>query len=130
PIPRRPIAFDPRQEPGAGKPHAGICAGGEEQSSSLPRPLAGWLGPLFVWKTYETRAHLRSAFQIACEYVAAQATVLELGIRTPREIILGRCPSPMVGPVFGPCRERRAYRCKPCSRSGRPCDGRWLFKRR
>ena len=37
PIPRRPITFDPRQEPGAGKPHAGICAGGGEQSSSLPR---------------------------------------------------------------------------------------------
>ena len=27
PIPRRPITFDLRQEPGAGKPHAGICAG-------------------------------------------------------------------------------------------------------
>ena len=38
PMPRRPITFDPRQEPGAGKPHAGICAGGGEQSSSLPRP--------------------------------------------------------------------------------------------
>src|SRR5262247_2833521 len=37
PIPRRPITFDPRQEPGAGKPHAGICAGGEEQSSSRRR---------------------------------------------------------------------------------------------
>jgi len=23
-----PVAFDLRQEPGAGKPHAGICAGG------------------------------------------------------------------------------------------------------
>jgi len=23
-----PITFDLRQEPGAGKPHAGICAGG------------------------------------------------------------------------------------------------------
>src|SRR5262249_2437336 len=38
PRPRMPITFDLRQEPGAGKPHAGICAGGEEQSSSLPRP--------------------------------------------------------------------------------------------
>jgi hypothetical protein len=28
PKPRTPIAFDLRQEPGAGKPHAGICAGG------------------------------------------------------------------------------------------------------
>jgi hypothetical protein len=27
PIPRMPITFDLRQEPGAGKPHAGICAG-------------------------------------------------------------------------------------------------------
>ena len=38
PIPRRPITFDLRQEPDAGKPHVRICAGGEEQSSSLPRP--------------------------------------------------------------------------------------------
>jgi hypothetical protein len=30
PIPRRPITFDLRQEPGAGKPHARICTGGEE----------------------------------------------------------------------------------------------------
>ena len=29
---------DPRDEPGALAAHAGICAGGEEQSSSLPRP--------------------------------------------------------------------------------------------
>ena len=33
-----PITPDLRQEPGAGKPHAGICAGGREQSLSLPRP--------------------------------------------------------------------------------------------
>ena len=26
--PRTSVAFDPRQEPGAGKPHAGICGGG------------------------------------------------------------------------------------------------------
>ena len=31
---------DPREEPGALAAHAGICAGGEEQSSSLPRPSA------------------------------------------------------------------------------------------
>ena len=31
-------AFDLRQEPGAGKPHAGICAGGGWQQPSLPRP--------------------------------------------------------------------------------------------
>ena len=30
---------DPREEPGALAAHAGICAGGEEKSSSLPRPL-------------------------------------------------------------------------------------------
>jgi hypothetical protein len=40
----RPIALDFRQEPGAGKPHAGICAGGREQSLSLPRPR-----PDMVW---------------------------------------------------------------------------------
>src|SRR5882762_9863958 len=28
----------PREEPGALAAHAGICAGGEEKSSSLPRP--------------------------------------------------------------------------------------------
>src|SRR5271157_6327161 len=36
--PRMPVTSDLRQEPGAGKPHAGICAGGGEQSPSLPRP--------------------------------------------------------------------------------------------
>ena len=30
--------FDPREEPGALAAHAGICAGGGEQSLSLPRP--------------------------------------------------------------------------------------------
>ena len=30
---------DPRQEPGAVVPLAGICAGGDEKSSSLPRQL-------------------------------------------------------------------------------------------
>ena len=34
-----PPTFDPREEPGALAAHAGICAGGGEQSSSLPRPL-------------------------------------------------------------------------------------------
>ena len=32
---------NPREEPGALAAPAGICAGGEEQSSSLPRPSAG-----------------------------------------------------------------------------------------
>jgi hypothetical protein len=32
-------AFDPRQEPGAVVPHAGICAGGAGQPASLPRLL-------------------------------------------------------------------------------------------
>src|SRR4051812_22433414 len=35
------ITSDLRQEPGAGNPHAGICAGGGEQSPSLPRPVTG-----------------------------------------------------------------------------------------
>jgi hypothetical protein len=35
-----PPTFDPREEPGALAAHAGICAGGEEKSSSLPRPLS------------------------------------------------------------------------------------------
>src|SRR5260221_13545164 len=33
---------NPREEPGALAAHAGICAGGEEKSSSLPRP-SPWL---------------------------------------------------------------------------------------
>jgi hypothetical protein len=33
-----PPTFDPREEPGALAAPAGICAGGEEKSSSLPRP--------------------------------------------------------------------------------------------
>ena len=36
--PRARTTSDPREEPGALAAHAGICAGGEEQSSSLPRP--------------------------------------------------------------------------------------------
>src|ERR1019366_10476165 len=40
----RPVSFEARrylysEEPGALAAHAGICAGGEEKSSSLPRPL-------------------------------------------------------------------------------------------
>lgn len=35
--PRWPATFDFRQEPGAGKSHAGICAGGGEKSPSLLR---------------------------------------------------------------------------------------------
>jgi hypothetical protein len=48
PKPRMPVASDLRQEPGAGKPHAGICAGGRRQLLSLPRqvgrPPAAWSG--------------------------------------------------------------------------------------
>jgi hypothetical protein len=36
PKPRTSIASDLRQEPGAGKPHAGICAGGPGQPGPLP----------------------------------------------------------------------------------------------
>jgi len=38
PRPRTARRHHPRQEPGAGKPHAGICAGGWPQGQSLPRP--------------------------------------------------------------------------------------------
>jgi hypothetical protein len=38
PKPRTAQWYHPRQEPGAGKPHAGICAGGWSQGQSLPRP--------------------------------------------------------------------------------------------
>ena len=33
------MRHDLRQEPYAGKPHVRICAGGDGQPSSLPRPL-------------------------------------------------------------------------------------------
>jgi hypothetical protein len=36
--PRTAQRHHPRQEPGAGKPHAGICAGGWPKDQSLPRP--------------------------------------------------------------------------------------------
>src|SRR5262252_6312989 len=38
--------FDPREEPGALAAHAGICAGGGEQSSSLPRPWTPRASPI------------------------------------------------------------------------------------
>src|SRR3954467_12420125 len=43
PKPRMPVALDLRQEPGAGKPHAGICAGGGSNSCSYrdPRSMTG-----------------------------------------------------------------------------------------
>src|SRR3954451_14673876 len=41
-----PIASDLRQEPGAGKPHAGICAGGRRQLLSLPRRAPGEAGAI------------------------------------------------------------------------------------
>ena len=40
PIPSSACALDPRQEPSAGKLHAGICAGGGPKGPSLPRH--GW----------------------------------------------------------------------------------------
>ena len=49
PKPRTSIAFDLRQEPGAGKPHAGICAGGRGNpvpyrynDPGAPREAAAW----------------------------------------------------------------------------------------
>jgi len=38
PKPRTAQWYHPRQEPGAGKPHAGLCAGGWSRDQSLPRP--------------------------------------------------------------------------------------------
>ena len=46
PKPRMPVASDLRQEPGAGKPHAGICAGGRRQLLSLPRRAPGEAGAI------------------------------------------------------------------------------------
>src|SRR4051812_4876127 len=43
-----PIASDLRQEPGAGKPHAGICAGGRRQLLSLPRRIIVFIDCLMV----------------------------------------------------------------------------------
>ena len=38
------LTFDPREEPSALAAHAGICAGGEEKSSFLPRRAPGQAG--------------------------------------------------------------------------------------
>ena len=67
PIPRRPITFDLRHEPGAGKPHAGICAGGGEQSSSLPRPL------FWLWIAGFGAYLLASRIQVGREFAFAAA---------------------------------------------------------
>src|SRR4029453_18730641 len=40
-----PARHDPRQEPGAVVPHAGICAGGAGSPASLPRPSQTYLTP-------------------------------------------------------------------------------------
>ena len=52
PKPRTAQWYHPRQEPGAGKPHAGICAGGGEKSPSLPRPAHARNDGMESWRTY------------------------------------------------------------------------------
>jgi hypothetical protein len=47
PKPRTSIAFDLRQEPGAGKPHAGICAGGAGVTRS-PTATPGLAGAMIT----------------------------------------------------------------------------------
>jgi len=66
----RPIAPDLRQEPGAGKPHAGICAGGREKSMSIPRLLfacyfalaarAGFFGRDWKQRSFRGQVGLKS----------------------------------------------------------------------
>src|ERR1700730_16201319 len=60
----RPAQSDPREEPGALAAHAGICAGGEEKSSSLPRPSA-----ISSTSTYGDAATLREAVMPAMQMV-------------------------------------------------------------
>jgi len=57
--PRVPARHHPRQEPGAGKPHAGICAGGAEQSASLPRPVKTivWIPMPATFPGYSKQGH-------------------------------------------------------------------------
>src|SRR5829696_5933882 len=43
PKPRTPVAFDLRQEPGAGKPHAGICGGGAGTRHLYPTRISEYL---------------------------------------------------------------------------------------
>ena len=72
---------------------------------------------------------LRPATQIAREYVAAQATVLELGIRKAREIIVGSCRGVVVGPVLHPCAEPDGQQSGPRGPRERCCAVRHLFRR-
>ena len=55
-----PPTFDPREEPGALAAHAGICAGGEEKSSSLPRPFG-----LFTIEAGRAVQQVRAGYQSA-----------------------------------------------------------------
>ena len=66
PKPRTSIAFDLRQEPGAGKPHAGICAGGPGQPGPLPLQVA--------------RLGRASAFGDFSDYPPARTTAILLRI--------------------------------------------------
>src|SRR5262245_14549708 len=69
--------------------------------STFPH-LDGWA--LCCLQSHQVRAayHLPA---IAREYVAAQATVLKLGIREAPEVFVGSCRGPIIGPVLYPCAE-------------------------
>ena len=56
PRPRTAQRYHPRQEPGAGKPHAGIYAGGWPQGQSLPRPSQALLA--MTGRAFPVRAEL------------------------------------------------------------------------
>jgi hypothetical protein len=63
---------NPREEPGALAAHAGICAGGEEKSSSLPRPFAK---AAMSGKRMRTFCHADASLQSATNWSALKTKV-------------------------------------------------------
>jgi hypothetical protein len=61
--PRTPVASDLRQEPGARKPHAGICAGGGRQLLLLPQHIRIWRFP-DVWRLNQGKAEFCDVSEI------------------------------------------------------------------
>lgn len=95
----RPIAPDLRQEPGAGKPHAGICAGGREKSLALPRQL----------KQVENRSTVKGR-RSTVHILRAERVAGSSARRNPRTPTPGRTSRQSRHPRFLPRHARDARR--------------------
>jgi len=94
PKPRTSIALDLRQEPGAGKPHAGICAGGPGQPGPLPLQPCGAppLGGVREGCPFWTAGSLVNPIENACFFCGNRRS----HFRTPGELsAAGLMPSLM-----------------------------------